>query len=68
MGDEERGVTGLVVQFAKPLAQVLADLGVECAEGLVEEQHAGFDGECPGERHALPLAARELGGVALFEA
>ena len=68
MGDEESGVAGLVVQFAEPLAQVLPDLGVECAEGLVEEQHAGFDGECPGERHALPLAARELGGITLLEA
>ena len=50
------------------LAQVLAHLGVERAERLVEEQHARLDGERAGERDALALAARQLRGIALLEA
>ena len=42
--------------------------GVERAEGLVEQQHARLDRQRPGERHALALAARELGRVAVGEA
>ena len=66
-------VTKIVVTWtsswsrAQPLAQLGADLGVERAEGLVEQQHLRLDGERPGERHALALAARELGGVAVGE-
>ena len=56
-----------VVQVAQPLAQLGAHLGVEGAEGLVEEQHLGLDGQGPGQGHALALAARELGGVALAQ-
>jgi hypothetical protein len=40
-------------------------LGVERAEGLVEEQHPRLDGQGAGERHALALAATELRGLAL---
>ena len=39
---------------------LLAQLQVEGAQGLVEEQHAGPVHEGPGQGHALPLAAREL--------
>ena len=53
---------------AQPGAQVLADLGVERAEGLVEEQHLRLHGERPGQGHALALAAGELGGEAAGEA
>ena len=58
----------LVVQAAQPLAQLGADLGVERAERLVEQQHPRLDRERAGERHALALAAGELGRVALGEA
>jgi hypothetical protein len=50
----------LVVQAAQPAAQLLAHLGVEGAEGLVEQQHARLDGQGAGEGHALALAARDL--------
>jgi hypothetical protein len=33
------------VQVAQPAAQILAHLGVERAEGLVEKQDARLDGE-----------------------
>ncbi len=60
VGDEQRGDVQLVVQAAQPAAQLLAHLGVERAERLVEQQHARLDGERAGERDALALAAGKL--------
>ena len=57
----------LVVQAPQPRAQLLAHLGVERAERLVEEQHLRVDRERPGKAHALPLAAGELRRVAVRE-
>ena len=68
MGDEHRGVAGLVVDLAQPAAQVAAHLGIERPERLIEQQHPRFDGERPGERHALPLAAGELRREAVAKA
>src|SRR5215210_3845085 len=45
-----------------------ADLGVERAERLVEQQHTRLDGERAGQRHALALTAGELARVALVVA
>ncbi len=66
--DEHRGVAGLVMDLAQPAAQLASDLCVECAERLVEQQHPRLDGERAGQRHALPLSAGQLRGVALVEA
>ena len=60
VGDEDGGHVHLVVQPAQPVAQLLADLGVERAERLVEQQHRRLDRERAGQRHPLPLAAGEL--------
>ena len=67
VGDQHRGHGQRGVQVAQPQAQLRAHLRVERAEGLVEQQHLGLDGERAGEGHALALATRELGGVALAE-
>ena len=40
---------------------------VEGAERLVEEQHAGLDGQRAGQRHALALATRQLRREAVGE-
>ena len=45
VGDEDAGDVEVVVEAAEPLAEVLADAGVERAEGFVEQQDAGFDGD-----------------------
>ena len=55
------------MNFAQPDAQVLADLGVERAERLVEQEHARLDGERAGEGDALLLSAGELRGIARSE-
>src|SRR5262249_54386886 len=47
---------------------ILADLGVERAEGLVEQQQLRLDGERTGERDTLALAARELARQPVAEA
>ena len=67
VGDEDRRHVHLVVEAAQPGAQVLAHLGVERTEGLVEQQHLRLDRQRPGQGHALALAAGELDGVALGE-
>ena len=54
------------MQAAQPLAQLGADLRVERAERLVEQQHPRLDRQRAGERHALALAAGELVRVALW--
>ena len=51
----------------QPGPQVLAHLRVERAEGLVEQQHLRLHRQRPGQRHPLPLAAGELGGIAVGE-
>ena len=65
VGDEQAGDVDLVVQPAEPAAQLVAHPGVERPERLVEQQHLGLDGERPGQRHALALAAGELRRVPL---
>ena len=55
----------LRVQAAEPVAQLGSHARVERAERLVEEQDARLRGERAGERHPLPLAARELVRIAV---
>ena len=65
MRDEDAGDVQLVVQPPQPAAQLLAHLGVERAERLVQQQHLGFDRQRARQRDALPLAAGELVRVAV---
>ncbi len=65
--DDGRGVR-LVVEASQPFPELRPDAGVQCTEGLVEEQHGRVDREGAGEPHALPLSARELRRVTLGEA
>ncbi len=67
VGDEYGGGAELLVNGAQPAPQILAHAGVERAERLVEQQHLGFDGKRPGERHALALAAGQLRRIAVAE-
>ena len=55
----------LIVQSPQPRPQLGADVGVQRAERLVEQQHLRLDGQRPGQCHPLALAARELGGPLL---
>ena len=46
------------MQAADLEAHLLAQIGVEVRERLVEQQHRGLDDDGAGQRHALLLAAR----------
>ena len=67
MGDDDEGQAEVVLEVAQLELGLLAELPVERAERLVEEQHLRLLGERAGERHPLALAAGELVGLALGE-
>ena len=62
VGHDHGGHVHLVVEVAQPSPQLLAHLGIEGAEGLIEQQHPGLHRQGPGQGHPLALAAGELGG------
>lgn len=57
---KDGGDVNLFVKLSQPTTEFFPDLGIERAERLVEEEDLGIDGECPGERDPLALAAGEL--------
>ncbi len=63
---DERDADLLLDPFELQL-HLLAQLEVERAERFVEQQHLGVVHQRPGERHALLLSARHLGGLAALE-
>ena len=65
--DEDEGDAELGLEQLELDLHLLAELAVERAQRLVEQQHAGPVDECPGERHPLLLAARELARLAVGE-
>ncbi len=68
VGDVDEGDADLALDRLELDLHLLAQLEVERAERLVEQQHARPVDQRPGERHALALAARELRRPALPEA
>ena len=66
--DEERRQMNLLVETPEPTPQFLADFGVECTEGFVEQQYLGLDREGACQRDALPLTTGELAGETRVEA
>jgi hypothetical protein len=57
----------LLVQLLDLGPHVDAELGVEVRQRLVEEEHVRVPHERPPHRHALPLPARKLAGLAAEE-
>ena len=68
MGHEHRRGVGLGEDTRDVTAQLGPQRRVQRAERLVEEHDARADGQGPGERHPLLLAAGELMGVATSQA
>ena len=66
--DVDGGDLELVVQAADLEAHLLAQVGVEVGQRLVEQQHLRLDHDGARQRHALLLAARQLGRIAALEA
>ncbi len=67
VGDEDEGDADIPLQRQQLDLELLAELEIERAQRLVEQQHAAVVDERPGERHALLLAARELRRLAVGE-
>src|SRR3954462_4955188 len=61
VSDEDRGLARALVDIAQPAAKVFSHLRIQSPERLVQEQHPRLNRQRPRERHALALAARELG-------
>ena len=64
MGDEEIGQVELLLQVLHQVDDLGLDRHVEGGDGLVGHDELGAHGERPRDADALPLAARELVGVA----
>ena len=64
--DVDEGDANVVLDRLQLQLHLLAQLEVESAERLVEEQHPRFVHERPGERDPLLLPARELARLALL--
>ena len=65
---QNRGHADASLDRAHGLAQFDSDLGVQCAEGLIEQQHRRFVGERPGDGHALLLSTGQLARIAVIVA
>ena len=65
MGDDDHGV--VLFQLAHQLFHLHGRAGVQCAGGLVHQQHLGLDRQCPGNAKTLLLPAGKAKG-ALFQA
>ena len=57
-----------LLDIADLVAHLVAQLGIEIGERLVEQQDRRTDHQRTRQRHALLLAAGELGGAALLHA
>ena len=47
VGHDHRGDMHLIVEIAQPGPQLLAHLGIEGTEGLIEQQHSGLHRQSP---------------------
>ena len=68
MGDVDEGGPGALLDPLQLELHLAAELQVEGAERLVEQQRGGAVDERAGERDALALAAGELGRAAVLVA
>ena len=68
MGDVDEGDAGALLNTLELDLHILAQLEVERAERLIEQQYARLADECAGNRDTLLLTARKAGHVACFEA
>ena len=67
MGDEDRGQSEPLLQFAQLAADLDPQLGIEIGKGLVEQQQFRLDRDGARERDALLLSAGKLRRAALAE-
>ena len=64
--DQQEGDADAALQGLEFDAHLLAQLGIERGQRLVEQQHVGLEDQGAGERDALPFAAGKLRGTAVL--
>ena len=67
MGDEDERRADMALDQRQLGLQALAQFQVQCAERLVEQQHAGLVDERASDGHPLRLAARQFADRTLGE-
>ena len=67
VGDEDKGDARLLLDFFQLHLHVLAQLQVQGAQGLVQQQHLGMGHQGPGNGHPLLLAAGQAGDGAVLK-
>ena len=68
VGDQKRRHLQAPLDSFKAAPQLGADLHVQRAQGLVEQQHGGLIGQCARQGHPLLLAAGDLMGIPVAQA
>ena len=63
MGDQERGLAGLLEGQCEVALQHHAGLGIDCRKRLVEQKHMRIDRKRTRQRDPLAHAARQLVGI-----
>ena len=63
VGYEDAGDLDPAMEGPQPAAKFLANLGIQRSERLVQQQHAGLDGERAGQGDTLALSAGKLGRI-----
>ena len=65
MGDDDQGATPLLLLLAQEGKDLVTPFVIEVARGLIGEEHGRVLDQGAGDRHALLLAAGELGRLVL---
>ena len=68
MGDIDEGDVHIALQPFQLQLHLLAQLEVQRAQRLIQQQDLGFVDQAAGNGHALLLAARHLGDAAALKA
>ena len=68
VGDVNEGDPDGLLNAFELILHILAQLEVQCAEGLVEKKHAGVRNKRSGDRNALLLTTRKSAYALVFEA
>jgi hypothetical protein len=64
VGDENGDAAEAGQDLAHMLLKLVAQVGIQCGKRLVEKERFGLHGEGARQGHALPLASRQVRGVA----
>ena len=68
MRDEDKGDSRIFLDFFQLLLHILAQLEVERAQRLVQQQHLRLIDQCAGDGDALLLTSGKAGHAALCKA